>query len=240
MATFQTKHMMQLSIPHRKDDAEWRRIHDDKPTLESFTATWNFWATKKGRPGLLSSNPWNRRYWLVAEQFLVYFDNDKPSCKAGGALYLNNCRIAKGKPEPGHDNIVVFQPMVPRRPGMAIDDESNEWLISFDSPAEALKAIEVCLPPHPPSLSSPSSLTPPQPPSAASPTADSHRCLRAPVRPPPRRPGRRHPQGRRLMPRGGPSRARPRPRWSGSPCCSVRWREGVFGAASAAAKRVPP
>eukprot|EP01013_Petalomonas_cantuscygni_P024019 TRINITY_DN45572_c0_g1_i1.p2 TRINITY_DN45572_c0_g1~~TRINITY_DN45572_c0_g1_i1.p2 ORF type:complete len:166 (+),score=11.40 TRINITY_DN45572_c0_g1_i1:266-763(+) len=141
MASHLSRHMMQLSPPSKKEDAEWRRIHEDKPTLASLTdVTFTTWASKKGRSGLLGTS-WNRRYWALQGQFFCYFDSDSPSCKCGGAVYLNSARFDTVGADGDKQNVLRIRPTVPRRPGMPIDSDDNVWHLSFDSAADLDKAL---------------------------------------------------------------------------------------------------
>jgi len=142
--------MMQIHPPHKREDAEWRRIHDDKPTLASFSTgggiggasegvRYTVWATKKGKAGMFGAT-WNRRYWLLVGQFFIYFDNDQPTARAGGCIYLNSARFEPVASLDAKQNVLQIRPTVPRRPGMSIDTEDNVWLLSFDTAGELDKS----------------------------------------------------------------------------------------------------
>ena len=138
---FINRGMMQMHPAAKKDDAEWRRIHDESPSLGSFTdVSFRVWGEKKGRPGTFNRNPWNRRFWILSGQFFCYFNDDNSSSKCGGCIYVNAASVENVGQFDQHNNCIRVRPTVPRRPALPIDSEDNVWIISFDSPADLEKA----------------------------------------------------------------------------------------------------
>eukprot|EP00996_Jenningsia_fusiforme_P003876 NODE_4676_length_777_cov_7.196429_g4332_i0.p2 GENE.NODE_4676_length_777_cov_7.196429_g4332_i0~~NODE_4676_length_777_cov_7.196429_g4332_i0.p2 ORF type:complete len:161 (-),score=31.90 NODE_4676_length_777_cov_7.196429_g4332_i0:197-679(-) len=128
--------MVQIEPPSDVDNAEWRRIHSEKPRLDSFPKgdmliSGSVW--KRGMPTMFGGPKWANRYVIMSKKFLIYFASDSPDEKALGCVYISHCGVEKIPSFEGKSNVVKLMPRVPRKPGATIAGDAPYFWFSLDS-----------------------------------------------------------------------------------------------------------